>query len=214
MINKKYLTIQILEALGRDWSEIIKKKYGNSPQLVLGDAILGLLIYKTIVDLSISLNITESTLGRVLNKACLGKPKKYNKWLLWFTSLTEYKYCSSCDKYLLKLNYHLSKVTKDNLSINCTDCCRRYERAYSILYSKDNRGKRNAHEAKRRASKLQRTVSWANLEAIKELYKNCPEGYHVDHIIPLQGKNVSGLHIETNLQYLTAEANLKKGNDF
>ncbi len=69
-------------------------------------------------------------------------------------------------------------------------------------------------EAKRRASKLRRTPSWADLDAIKEFYRNCPPGHHVDHIIPLQGKNVSGFHILENLQYLTASENCSKGNKY
>ena len=56
------------------------------------------------------------------------------------------------------------------------------------------------------------TPAWANLGAIKEFYKNKPDGHHVDHIIPLQGKDVCGLHVLENLQYLTAEENLRKGN--
>tara|TARA_R110002153_G_scaffold238949_1_gene393371 strand:- start:6 stop:539 length:534 start_codon:yes stop_codon:yes gene_type:complete len=66
--------------------------------------------------------------------------------------------------------------------------------------------------AKRRAAKLQRTPAWADLEAIKQFYLNCPKGYHVDHDVPLQGVNVSGLHVLNNLVYLTAEDNLKKSN--
>jgi hypothetical protein len=58
----------------------------------------------------------------------------------------------------------------------------------------------------------QRTPSWANLQKIVEFYKNCPEGYQVDHIIPLRGKKVSGLHIVENLQYLTAKENRNKSN--
>ena len=70
----------------------------------------------------------------------------------------------------------------------------------------------NFHSAMRRANVLQATPKWANLEKIREFYLNCPKGYHVDHIVPLKGKDVCGLHIETNLQYLPALQNIKKGN--
>jgi 5-methylcytosine-specific restriction endonuclease McrA len=63
-----------------------------------------------------------------------------------------------------------------------------------------------------RAAKYLQTPIWANLEHIKSFYINCPEGMVVDHIIPLRGKNVSGLHVEYNLQYLTISENCKKQN--
>ena len=71
----------------------------------------------------------------------------------------------------------------------------------------------NRHQcAKRRAKLLKAIPKFADLNKIKEIYKNCPKGYEVDHIIPLQGKNVSGLHIETNLQYLPMLENRVKSN--
>lgn len=63
-----------------------------------------------------------------------------------------------------------------------------------------------------RLAKMLRVPTWADLKAIKEIYEACPEGYHVDHIVPLQGELVSGLHVENNLQYLTATENMSKGN--
>jgi hypothetical protein len=66
--------------------------------------------------------------------------------------------------------------------------------------------------SKRRSAKLKAIPKFANLDKIKEIYKNCPKGYHVDHIIPLQGENVCGLHVEWNLQYLTAYDNKSKSN--
>jgi len=81
-------------------------------------------------------------------------------------------------------------------------------------WNQENRGKVNAINAKRRAAKLQRTPSWADLEAIKQFYLNCPPGKVVDHDIPLQGKNVSGLHVVENLRYLTPKENRRKSNKY
>lgn len=73
---------------------------------------------------------------------------------------------------------------------------------------------RNATTVRRRASKLQRTPVWSETKAIKQFYLDCPEGYEVDHIIPLQGKLVSGLHVLGNLQYLLMSDNRSKNNHF
>jgi hypothetical protein len=83
-------------------------------------------------------------------------------------------------------------------------------------YANSDRGKElhKACEARRRATKLNATPPWADLDAIKEFYRNCPKGYHVDHIAPLKGKNICGLHVLDNLQYLTATENIKKGNRY
>lgn len=82
------------------------------------------------------------------------------------------------------------------------------------IHSKRHKGIRNANSKAYRVRKIQRLPKWANLNTIKNIYKNCPEGMVVDHIIPLQGENVCGLHVENNLQYLTISENTQKGNKF
>lgn len=79
-------------------------------------------------------------------------------------------------------------------------------------WKKANHGHVIAAVKARKAWIKLRTPAWANMAAIAEFYSACPPGYHVDHIIPLRGRKVSGLHIETNLQYLPAADNLRKAN--
>ena len=103
-------------------------------------------------------------------------------------------------------NKRYFKTDKGKLSL--AKCAARYR---SSIYG---RKAKNALNAKRRAATLQRTPAWADLKAIKQFYLNCPKGYHVDHIVPLQGVNISGLHVLNNLQYLTKSENSSKGNRY
>lgn len=87
-------------------------------------------------------------------------------------------------------------------------------------YLKENRPEFTARNAKRRATKMQATPKWCEYDKIKELYNAAAiltesgVEHHVDHIIPLQNDIVCGLHCISNLQVLTADENLKKGNKF
>jgi hypothetical protein len=86
--------------------------------------------------------------------------------------------------------------------------------ARSKQWRLDNPEKRREYSATYRASKLQRTPLWVDRKELAKVYALCPDGYHVDHIIPLQGELVSGFHVPANLQYLTPEENSIKGNSF
>lgn len=58
------------------------------------------------------------------------------------------------------------------------------------------------------------TPLWADRKAIQQFYANCPPGYEVDHIVPLRGETVCGLHVLENLQYLSVQDNAAKSNKF
>ena len=137
----------------------------------------------------------------ILNKHDLKCCYNCNKILEYSNFSKSKNICKICDSLKNKKYYSNNrKRIKENNGI------------YNKYWKENNRSLLASKEAARRAAKLNRTPSWANLEKIKEFYLNCPEGYHVDHIIPLQGETISGLHVETNLQYLPAKENLSKGN--
>lgn len=92
----------------------------------------------------------------------------------------------------------------------------------NTIYRKANPHIFSARSNKRRCAKLQRTPKWLNknhFNEIKEIYKKAKElqkldgiKRHVDHIVPLQGKTVCGLHVPWNLQVITKIENSKKSN--
>ena len=110
------------------------------------------------------------------------------------------------------------------------DSKKRYEekkeqiKAYVAEYKKLNPAKANANKAKRKAAKLQRTPKWLtaiDFERIRTQYQLAEiltklhnKSWHVDHIIPLQGKIVSGLHVPSNLQVIRGSENCSKQNTF
>jgi len=85
-------------------------------------------------------------------------------------------------------------------------------------WSDANPDKRNALAEKRRAAKLQCVPRWIDHDAIAMIYRTAHianiSGFdvHVDHIVPLQSKHVSGLHWHGNLQIIPSTANYAKSN--
>jgi 5-methylcytosine-specific restriction endonuclease McrA len=124
----------------------------------------------------------------------------------------------------------------------CVECCKRHydpikareaRRAHqsrnrddyrkrSKKYDQTHKAEKAAREAFRRAQKLKATPPWLTKEhkdQMKAIYierdRLCKLNgimYHVDHIMPLLGKNMSGLHVPWNLQILTETENLHKSN--
>lgn len=98
------------------------------------------------------------------------------------------------------------------------------EKVKSKAWKQANPDKCNTYNAKRRSAKLQRTPSWLTTDdwnKINYMYslaafmtQQTGIKHHVDHIIPLQGCTVSGLHTPNNLQILTASENSSKGNRY
>lgn len=122
------------------------------------------------------------------------------------------------------------KAARDKLKAESPELLRERTRRYNATnkenrakYAKENPGVMNAKTAKYLAGKKQRTPEWLSKEQLEQIllfYKeaarltkvlNVP--HEVDHIVPLQGRNVSGLHVPWNLQILTDIENQKKTNN-
>lgn len=95
-------------------------------------------------------------------------------------------------------------------------------KAKQRLWSKTNRGIANALGKKYKLQKVNATPKWLTERHLYEMqciYKvaaqltaHGSEKWHVDHIIPIRGKDVCGLHVPWNLQVLPAKINMQKGN--
>ena len=92
----------------------------------------------------------------------------------------------------------------------------------SRRWQQNNKGKRAAYQMNREARKLQATPKWLSATQKKHvelfyseavsLSQRFNASIHVDHIVPLRGKNVCGLHVPWNMQLVTQSYNCSKNN--
>ena len=151
------------------------------------------------------------------------------------------KTCTKCGEEKPLDGYHVSRRAKDGRQPICKPCKKSVDSQYDRReymakwraenkerkrkldsdWSRRNKPKKRANCRAYTCAKMKRTPSWANDQLITAYYveaKRLEEltgiQFHVDHIIPLQGELVSGLHVETNLQLLPANENIGKSNRF
>jgi len=163
-------------------------------------------ISKTKYNLSAELPASAATITKALAKIFPDRPKTTNKLDNWLLSKYSYKQCKECLYVKEFENFHKNSNRSDGLNSYCKTCQNKLTAVTSA-----------ERQARYKAAKLQRIPCWLTLEElelISKFYAECPEGHQVDHIIPLQGVNVSGLHTLSNLQYLTATENNSKRNKF
>ena len=116
-------------------------------------------------------------------------------WRAEFLYFVDHKYCSYCNQVKPISEFGINNGKRLGIRAECRNC-HTYNTKMQKIDIKD------------------RIPPWANISSIHEFYSKCPVGMHVDHVIPLRGANVSGLHIVENLQYLSPKDNLIKNNKF
>ena len=128
---------------------------------------------------------------------------------------------------------HISEKRTSNRT--CIDCLAISKRAWSnrpdvkakglVRLNKHNKANPEMHLArtrKRQAALLKRVPKWdpdahlivAKYQLAAMLSQAAGIPHHVDHIIPLQGRKVSGLHVFSNLRVIPGSDNVKKSNKF
>ena len=149
------------------------------------------------------------------------------------------KVCRTCKRELPLDNFGIKY--KHYLQPDCRECKRstgqeertvyhrawveaNRERANQIVYAsrEKNIHKHRAHAARSRSAKKRATIlndDWLNKQMLSVIYllsetlsKSTGIPHEVDHIVPLGGKNVCGLHYWGNLQVITKEENRRKSN--
>lgn len=160
--------------------------------------------------------ISQGTYRKYMGKTVLTNfplLKDNSDWKLKLFSVVGLRPCARCNT----LRNFASDFCRDQKT--CKFCQQEYreqnrdiQRAYTKEHYQENKGEYKARAALRKAHMLKATPAWANLLLIEEIYNTCPEGFHVDHIVPLQGETVCGLHVEYNLRHLEASLNISKSN--
>lgn len=113
------------------------------------------------------------------------------------------------------------KVCDEDWATPRTDYCKLCTK---IRKREQNRLRQPARLAAWKSSRDQATPSWLSHKQLYEMDQmyTLRDGMtyyydiktHIDHIVPLRGKNVCGLHVPWNLQILTKEDNEIKSNRF
>ena len=142
------------------------------------------------------------------------------------------KTCTKCQISKPLSDFGNRTLSSDGLNYRCNPCKAEDKFIYrsknkdkirisDTHYKRCNKDKVNSNVANRYANKLKATPKWSNNKYIKLWYKlaqieekRTGRKVHVDHIVPLKGKDVCGLHCEDNMQLLFAEDNIRKNNSF
>jgi len=144
--------------------------------------------------------------------------------------------CKECNNVKRKKKYHENPYDKNYKSLpEVKEYLKEYAKEYRTknadkvkevisLWAKNNTDKRLATTLKYKYFKVKATALWDSelteflIEEASNLAKRREKitgfKWHIDHVIPLQGKNVCGLHVWNNIAVIPAKLNQSKGNKY
>lgn len=217
------ITKYILSKLQKQHNDIIKQSRSNSPGLLWGEFVSRIVqdLGNTGAAYKLFPEMGMQTFYRMTNKAFpnLTLNGGNETWYHYLLSLIEYKNCGKCGLVQPYDAYHKDSTRNSGIASLCKTCKSEKQIGQYDKYRSSHEASQLKHKdaikarnAEYRTERCHRNVPWTESTKIREFYAECPEGYHVDHIIPLKAVLVSGLHVISNLQYLSAKDNMQKGN--
>lgn len=221
-------TVKVLDKLGWDYDKVANPgHYKNTEDLLIGDLIFAIFSTDNTPSAAEMCGVSYKTVLTAIKRILVPEFGSLNgggeTWKFRLEHYLQVHKCPSCRIYKKYSDYHLNKGNPRGINNECKEC-RTHSNA--LTYKKDSTKKAHQRSYERHSDKIRerhiyqkverarRVPLWSEKDKIVEFYKNCPKDKQVDHIIPLKGKLVSGLHVINNLQYLSPEDNMRKSNKY